>query len=310
MNKVEYSDLYKFAVSLGLVLITLALLIPCILIRDLDKWMISPSTYRHLSASAQYAFRLREIRALWFSHNYGLFAVPLAVLGAVLILLGLPRWLQQQANLDSELGARVKAIAEGTSEKTLEGILQDAATEVRSDAEENVDVVPPAENVTTKEMGAPQESTATEGEEGSLVAKYVLVESTLASKLQSALQGNYGILRNRRLGTHEADIILVSRSPYGTDFLIDVRYAPYGLSLAQLHKTLGQLFALRKQYLGITVKVANMLLFLVTSDRSMRSLQAMYDNISEKYRPLKVRLITEEQLQSLTDEQLMKMLKN
>jgi hypothetical protein len=69
MNKPEYSDLYKFIASLGLILIAFSILLPWLFLRESFESLVSASDFANLTPTAQALIAYRQNTGLWFIQN-------------------------------------------------------------------------------------------------------------------------------------------------------------------------------------------------------------------------------------------------
>jgi hypothetical protein len=92
MNKPEYSDLYKFIVSLGLILIAFAILLPWLFLRESFDSLVSASDIANLTPTAQTLITHRQNVALWIVQNIVWISAIPAILGFVSLVGGLFLW--------------------------------------------------------------------------------------------------------------------------------------------------------------------------------------------------------------------------
>src|SRR3982751_5515029 len=100
MNKPEYSDLYKFVASVGVILISLALLFPWLLLRESFDALHKVSEIAELPQTAQQLLAYRQNTALWWVENVHWFSIILSIFGLAFLCIGVGFWRQKQSVLD------------------------------------------------------------------------------------------------------------------------------------------------------------------------------------------------------------------
>jgi len=100
MTKLEYGDLYKFLASLGIVLISLALLVPWLLVRESFGGLLTPSDVSQLTPMGQALLHYRQQLAVWFLRSVWCISPVLAVSGTAALVLGILPWVRRQRIAD------------------------------------------------------------------------------------------------------------------------------------------------------------------------------------------------------------------
>lgn len=102
MNKPEYSDLYKFIVSLGVVLIGFAFILPWLFLHESFDSLVSAEKIAKLTPTAQTLISYRQNIALWFVQNIKWISAIPAFLGVVFLIGGLFLWQRKQKITDKK----------------------------------------------------------------------------------------------------------------------------------------------------------------------------------------------------------------
>lgn len=97
MNKPDYSDLYKFVTSIGLMLIFLSILVPWVLFADPFN-MISDSS----NPASQELVKIRQEFVFWMVKNLKVLSFGTAVIGFSTFVFGLNKWGSRQKVRDSQ----------------------------------------------------------------------------------------------------------------------------------------------------------------------------------------------------------------
>lgn len=129
LDKIDFSDIYKFLSSIGLVLIVAAILIPFFVFQiDLSKnHNIEINTISNLvKQSIQYQdFAINIVLKLWWG-----FSAILLIIGVILFILGLTKWKKRQKVLDKiqdiDLYYKEQLIKEANSKEIINKAEEDA----------------------------------------------------------------------------------------------------------------------------------------------------------------------------------------
>jgi hypothetical protein len=137
MNKPEYSDYYKFIVSLGFIFIVFSVLVIWLFIRDPFDSRLSAIEFQGLTNSAQELLSLRQDLVLFLTKHILLIASIPAFIGLLLLLFGLFFWKKKQDYRDfleneklrltnrklSPAQVLEKAISEVSEEENIENLV-------------------------------------------------------------------------------------------------------------------------------------------------------------------------------------------
>lgn len=122
MNKPEYSDLYKFIVSIGVVLIGFAFLLPWLFLREPFDILVSTENIAKLSPTAQILISYRQNITLWLVQNIlWISAIP-ALLGIAFLVRGLPLWQRKQKITDKKDELEVEKLSREVKNMSVEQV--------------------------------------------------------------------------------------------------------------------------------------------------------------------------------------------
>ena len=108
MPRVDFGHYYKFLVSLGLILVGAAFVVPWLLLRESDTLVISRQRLAELTASAQGTIENKQ-RTLALFEGLAFVLPVLLVEGVFLIILGLRQWRERQKVLDQTEDAHLES---------------------------------------------------------------------------------------------------------------------------------------------------------------------------------------------------------
>ncbi|MFZ3078865.1 MAG: hypothetical protein WA109_04190 [Bellilinea sp.] len=146
MNKPEFSDLYKFIVSLGLLLIVFALLVPWLFLRESFDGIVSASEIEKLTLTAQTLILSRQNIALWFVQNIIWISLIPAILGLISLISGIVLWRRKQILIDQKDYFETEKLRLEVKKMSPEQIVEKAIIEVSEEVQaEQIDNKPKAE---------------------------------------------------------------------------------------------------------------------------------------------------------------------
>jgi len=192
MNKPEYSDLYKFIVSLGLILIAFAILLPWLFLRESFDVLVSASEIANLTQTAQALISYRQNVSLWFVQNIFLISSIPAVAGLVTLISGLVFWRRKQLVVDQKdvletekLRLEVKKMS---PEQIVEKVLKEVTEDVQFEEVENAPILEKPSQV-------------------SAINKYFEIENIVIKKLTGCF-GSANVRPHLKVGNTEVDVLV------------------------------------------------------------------------------------------------------
>ncbi len=263
--KFEFGDLYKFVVSLGVVLISLSILGPWLFLKepfDLFKTEAELKTVTEvaraaiLSRQTSVAFILKFIP--WFS-SIGILC------GLTLIYLGLKKWHTNQLLLDEQTKLEVELKKQSLRDATKDEIEEVAATDYKSMAAEG-------------EVSSGYQFTT-------FKASYRQLEDQVAQRLNDVYSSKYQIETNKMVGGVEIDILLQGRTMLTKDWIVELKSIRKGFNYGWLRESFLKNIYAKNIYSQITNRSPNTLLLIVTDFQS---------ETPDKYESLLARIATEE----------------
>src|SRR4051794_31679801 len=90
--KIEYGDLYKFTVSIGVLLIGLAFALPWMILRESFDLLVPANNWVSYTPTAQSALHQRQQLIDWYSHWALWISAGLLIVGIGAVLTGLVFW--------------------------------------------------------------------------------------------------------------------------------------------------------------------------------------------------------------------------
>ena len=297
MEKIEYGELSKFLVSIGITLIVIAFLLPWLYLREPFDLLITQDKLLKFTENAQIIIKNRQ-NFILESINYIQYAsLFLIVLGVLSIGIGLWKWIKKQNDLDE----REKIITE-THKHNFKKLSQD---EVSEKAEN--------EFVTLK-----QDTKAVIVDKvlkEDFVPKYLQLERGFFEKLMKFYYNDFRILSNYRINRFEYDIILESRYVKKLDYIFEIKYYPKRYSRNNLNDALLNLENSTKSYTENTGRNAKPIMIIVVheedfSKKELLDLNQFAINNLEPEKEISLGVINFNDLESITKEQINDLLYN
>lgn len=210
MNRVEYSDIYKFITSVGLLFIGISFLFPVLVIQfsnsliqaDVDKWD---------------DWNLEEARTLFIEILNGLIlniriaSIGIGVIGLGLFSYGIYNWRARQRVIDAIQNEDLKS-------RQLENLSPEAKEDIIKS------------EIIREEI--PQEEIM---DNSDFIDSYMQIENGVYKKLASTFRGNYEVMQNIQLSRFTYDIIMKSKYTHRRgDLIIEIKYYSNKLSLEKV----------------------------------------------------------------------------
>jgi hypothetical protein len=215
VTRVEYSDFYKFVVSVGVALLAIAFALPWAFLREPFDLYFETSKLGSLSA-AQRAILAHRLGLLsWVFRYLPWISSACAVAGLVAIFVGLYLWWDRQVVRD-----RVEDVAAAKAEKELQGMSAEQQS-ARVQAE--------------VELSEPE--TMLSNQQSSSVSKYFEIERRFFDCLEKCLRRSYELLRNQRMGATEFDLILQSLNGSSPDIIVELKVIRQGFKSGWLRES-------------------------------------------------------------------------
>jgi hypothetical protein len=302
MTKLEYSDLYKFLVSLGVVLISLSLFVPWLFLRESFDALLKASDISDLTPGAQALLGYRQQTALWFMRNVWWISLLLAIGGALPLVMGIVLWVRKQRLLDQreeietwKASLEVEKLRREMEPLNPPEIAKKAIEEAR-------------EGVEAEEALEPSVISSIE----SRIQGYLRVEEIFFSKLM-ACYGDKRVLTQQRRGQAIYDAVLISDSPTLADVVFEVKRLALRSRVNRVGEIAKRLAYLIQDYAVLTMRstttIVGIVLFVVPEtdrasarmDEFLWAIKDQADSYGVTIHPI---FITEEDLLEITCSEL------
>jgi hypothetical protein len=224
MDKLEYGDLYRFYVSLGLALIAGAIGAMWLFLKEPFDLGRTVEQIQKLTPIAQEVIAHRQHWTALILRILPRAAVVVMLMGAVSMVYGLVRWRPSQTLLDRRRLAETLKVERDAQPMD--------ATEIFAKGKANV-------AIQLASSGAPLNRTTLQSQSlDAEVVNYLQLENELLDTLAERLSANFRLLRQQRIGTFTFDAIIRSLTPSGRNYILEFKALAPGSNVQTLDDAL------------------------------------------------------------------------
>jgi len=275
MNKPEYSDLYKFLASLGVIIISISLLLPWLFLTQSFNSLISNGEIIKYTQTAQTLINLQQTTALWFIKNLLIICTILFLLGCSLLVYSLHLWKPVQDEIDRERKLSNQKLSNELKTATKEEQFNKFVQEVSENNEEHEETI---KDFSTQ------------------ISKYISVEEKVLNKLAISF-GENNVLRNKLIGKKQVDAII--RISPSIRAVIEIKYLTNENNLEKIANAItSQLYSFTKEYKEIRNSINIFGVGIIITSNIIRSDGQVANNKSHD-----CLIFSEEQLATLSNDE-------
>ena len=229
MQRIDYGDINKFLVSIGIVLIGLALLTPYLYMKEdfglyLSKEQITEFEEPIQSLISNKQNQISKIQKIIPWTSLGLF-----VLGLTSCIIGLVRWFKRQSKIDEKFDKEIKKLDLEIETLTPEEKIEKAKQEVKE--------IELAEQLESTAPIVPNTSSANKP-----YLDYMRIEQGLTQLFTNYKSPNFEIYSEQRLGKRfYIDLLLKAKSKKFSDRIIEIKYFRNQFPLSSIQRAIHQL---------------------------------------------------------------------
>lgn len=292
MEKIEYSDINKFFVSIGITLIIIAFLLPWLYLREPFDLILTQDQISKLTKDAQIIIAIRQgfiLRTI----SYVQFAtIWLFILGFISITVGLWRWFVKQKDLDKR-----ELIITAKHEYEYKQLTEE---EVAKKAEDEFETLK-------------QDNSQTTIVRDEFIPNYLQLERSFFNKLVQFFQNDFKIYSNRRIDKYEYDIILENRQEKHLDYIFEIKYYPKQYSKTNLQEAVLRLGKSAKSYIEVTKRQAKPILVIVVhrgdfSEIELKELKTFTSTNLQEFSKISLGIISFDEFEDLNKQKILNLL--
>lgn len=275
MQKVDYGDINKFLVSMGLILISLSLISPYFYLKEEFGIFIEPSTIDKLKEPIKKILLEKQKFIIYIQTLIPWISIILFILGSMSAIIGLKRWFVRQQKIDWKYDLDIRKLEIEIDSLT--------PTEQIEKAQKEIEEIEFDHFVETGEKTS--EGTDIEESKNSVI-NYLRIERDVVDIFRNYKSPNFDILDNQRLGErYKLDLLLKARTEDFSDRIVEIRYFSHYLRYSRIQKALFQLNSYISYYKeAVSQKVIPVLLMVYEKEKiTSNKLEEIKDRIdSEK----------------------------
>jgi hypothetical protein len=252
MEKIEFSDIYKFLCSIGVLLIGLAFVFPYFFLNGKFDLLVEEKKLKSLTPIAQQIIYDRQLSVRALNDHLFLISGAILIIGLIIFSIGIVNWSKKQKNID------IKEVVETQKAQYEFGQMtnQDVSTKVVRELEEdNIALSSTSSTTTTTTTQYPP--TAQQS------VNYVLIEQKIISKIHEAYKDYFSILANQKIDEIEFDAILKPNNIIGTNYILEIKYAQASITTRFLQNTISRVARAMRKYQSATDRLPNAIVIIV-----------------------------------------------
>lgn len=244
MQKIEYGDINKFLVSIGLVLLALAILSPYLYLTQDFGLYIEQEKFDKLREPVQKLIldKQNKIETLQFLFYW----IPgiLAASGIICLSVGLSRWKKRQFKIDEKFDKEIDKLTIEIRSLSQEERVEKVKEEIRE--------------IENKEDLKPKEVS------NLVFEKYIAVEEAVTDVFNNYNSKNFEVFSQQKFGNKfQIDIYLKAKSSKFTDRIVEIKYFKSKISSTVITSILEQFNSNLKYYKSLTHKPVVPVLIIV-----------------------------------------------
>lgn len=264
MTKLEFGDFYRFLVSLGTVLVALALILPWLFLRESFDALASVSDISELTSTAQRLIHHRQTSALWFVQRATWISGVMAFIGTAFLATGLILWWRKQRILDKRDWLKTEKLRQEVDSMGPAEIAEKVIREVEKDTE------PEEEGEADRTL-----------RRRSMVEDYFRIERIILNKLVTCF-GDQRVMTHMRVRRTQYDAVVLSDRE-GPDAIFEIKVALDMNYLNAFNSGLRNLVLGTQTYRAATERKARGILLMVLPQAVPPSgLMDRYDEITKE----------------------------
>jgi hypothetical protein len=289
--KFEFGDLYKFIVSLGVVLITISILAPWMFLKEPFDLFRPESEINALSDVAKGVVIKRQYAVSFIVSFIPWFSSIGSTVGLIFIFLGLKNWRKNQINLDEQTRLDVEIKKQSLRDATKDEIEEKETSEY--------------ESFQVAESGNSDSYIV-----NSFRSQYSKVEELVYDKLSKVYGNKFDVSHNKMVANVELDILLRGKAMLTKDYIVEVKYIRKGFNFGWLREVYLKNIYAKSVYSQVTNRLPNTLLLIVIDSKAYdeEKYNQLINRLSGESEGRKgkdlVRIITKQELMSIDEQAL------
>lgn len=305
MEKLNYNDFNKFLVSLGVILIGLALLIPWLFLKESYN-IPTKIEIDSLTDISKNIIDVKQGYLLIFSDLIPWVSVIFVIAGIFLVVSGLTRWYKKQLILDKKDNLDILKLEKEIQLMSPVEIVDKAQKETRDDSITQI--------LETEELEVSKMEIMSQ--EAHPWKKYIEIERAIADRIIDFNSDYFEILPNVKVGFSEIGILLKSRNQTYSDKIIEIKYYKSGFRKSFINTVASNLRNTIEMYrLKVKRNAIPMVIFVFREGsedfRNMPKITELIQNSSQELglKNIQIEFVKEEELIEFNVENILRPIK-
>jgi hypothetical protein len=249
MNKLDFSDLNRFLVSVGLIFYAFAFAVPWLFLKESVSFKLSLQEFESLTPQSQSFLVNRTSKAELILTLIPWISLVLILFGTTAIVIGIRRWLRKQRIADEMESLDLQKKRSELKPISEEEVVEKAKLEVNQEG---------------KNIVREGDFTVLKAPSHEKWQRVIDVEKLIATKLLSYNSFEYEVNQNVKIeGEEVVDILLSAYSPKKRDKLIEVKLFEQKIKFQSVIDAMQRLNKLGSAYLKILKKSPLMYLMII-----------------------------------------------
>lgn len=248
MDKLNFSDLYKFLVSVGITMILIGLLFPFLVTLDSRTIAIEKNALEQINENGKKILELKLNHVTWLMTYWKLISSITVLLGVLFTSIGLWKWLERQKKRDAKFDldliiSEQYSISESAKSQTLD----EEAAQIE-DFDSNIII-----------------------DRKDFIQKSKIVENIIFTKLSTYYTSNYIPQFNVEFKASQFDIILMSKqNEKRGDVIVEVKFLK-GFAIESIQSDLRKLINHISRYKSETARNVTVVIIYITDNETWKS---------------------------------------
>lgn len=248
MDKLNFSDLYKFLVSVGITMILIGLLFPFLITLDSSSISIEKNALEQINESGKTILGLKLNHVKWLMIYWKGISALIILFGIVITIFGLTKWVERQKKRDAKFDLDL-IISEQNS------ISERSKSDSLNEEAELIEELDPNITIDRKDF----------------IQKNKVVENIIYTKLSTFYTSNYIPQNNVEFKESQFDIILMSKqNEKREDVIVEVKFLK-GFAIEGVHSDLRKLINNISRYKSETTRNVTVVIIYITDNELWKS---------------------------------------
>lgn len=234
MEKIEYGDINKFLVSIGIVLIGLSILTPYLYLKEDFGLYIETSKFNQFQEPVKELILSKQVQVTQIQNLIPCISKVLFGIGLISFAIGLIRWFKRQVKLDEKIDnelVKLKLEIDALTPQEKEEKVKQEVSEIENIAQ------------------VPKDNNASNSPHSEYVQNYLQIEKSLSDVFINYNSPNFDILPQQKIGKkYEIDILVKAKSTRYLDRIVEIKYFKNQMPIQIIREIINRLNTLISYY--------------------------------------------------------------